>query len=334
MKNFACIAVFFSLSSLFGQGTNSDKVPCYERGKKQASGFGDWECGKLAGVVDCNEKLTYDEGSNTVLAGNVGKPFTGTCETCHMNGLLERRITFVDGKENGNDTTYYDTGCLQVVRNHILGVESGTWTFYYDSTTYVAWEMNYNLGQKHGVQTYFTRQGDTTKLETYSNGVLNGVKKTYYPKSKLEKEVHYVNGIFDGSFKRYNTEGNLLQELNYKEGKKQGEQKYYYEDGTLLSTEHWTMDVKDGEFKTLFYNGTIQTLENYRKGLQEGSFEEYWADGRPKRKAIYKKGVLIEDHLFDEQGNETYSFGAPTISGDEDDAMPTDQKKKGKKKKN
>jgi len=43
--------------------------------------------------------------------------------------------------------------------------------------------------------------------------------------------------------------------------------------------------------------------------------------------------VLIEDHVFDEQGNETYSFGAPTTSGDEDDAMPVDQKKKGKKKK-
>ena len=48
---------------------------------------------------------------------------------------------------------------------------------------------------------------------------------------------------------------------------------------------------------------------------------------------MYKKGGLIEDHVFDEQGNETYSFGAPTSSGDEDDAMPVDQKKKGKKKK-
>jgi antitoxin component YwqK of YwqJK toxin-antitoxin module len=334
MKQLTFLTVFFSMTLLFGQVEGEKKAPCYERGKAQEKGFGDWECGKLAGVVDCNEKLTYDEGSNTVLAGNAGKPFTGTCETCHMNGLLERRITFVNGKENGNDSTFYKSGCLQVVRNHIQGVESGTWTFYYDSTTYVAWEMNYNLGQKHGVQTYFTRQGDTTKLETYSNGILNGVKKTYYPKSKLEKEVHYVNGIFDGAFKRYNTDGKLLQELTYKAGKKDGEQKYYYEDGTLLTTERWTMDVKDGEFKTFFYNGTVQTLENYRKGLQEGSFEEYWPDGRPKRKALYKKGVLIEDHVFDEQGNETYSFGAPTTSGDEDDAMPTDQKKKGKKKKN
>ena len=102
------------------------KKNCYEKNQaNKGKKYADWECGKLAGVVDCNEKLTYDENTKTILSGNMGTPFTGTCETCHMNGLLERRISFVNGKENGIDTTYYKSGCPQVVRNHVLGAVNG-----------------------------------------------------------------------------------------------------------------------------------------------------------------------------------------------------------------
>ncbi|MDP4797728.1 MAG: toxin-antitoxin system YwqK family antitoxin [Crocinitomicaceae bacterium] len=348
MKTFI-FTIFFvsSFSVVMAQIPEVKKKNCYDRAaavNKQR--FASWECGKLAGYIDCNEELDYDEESNTVLKKakdqvnitGAGLPYTGGCETCFPNGLLERRITFVNGKENGVDSTYYKSGCLQVVRNHIQGAESGMWTYLYDSTGNVAWEMNYNLGQKHGRQIYFTKgsegkSGDTTKVEHYSNGVLNGVKKTYFPKSKLEKEVNYVNGLMDGAYKAFNYDGKLIQEFSYKAGKKNGECKFYYNDGTLLSTEHWTMDVKDGEFKTFYYNGLIQTMENYKKGIQEGWFEERWPDDKLKRRALYKKGVLIEEHRYDEQGNENYTFGVETISSTEDDAMPSSKKKKTKKKK-
>lgn len=306
------------------------KKKCYES-ENQGKRFSEWECGKLAGVVDCNEKLTYDEDTKLVLAGNNGSPFTGMCETCHMNGKLERRITFVNGKENGVDTTKYKSGCTQVIRNHIQGVESGQWTFFYDSTEYIAWERNYNLGQLHGKQLYLTREGDTTRLEHYNNGKLHGVKKSYYPKSKIEKEINYVNGLMDGTSKYYNWEGKVVQDLSYKQGKKNGELKYYYDDGTLLSVEHWTMDQKDGEFKTFYYEGNVQVMENYKKGVPEGWFEERWPDDKFKRRALYKKGVIIEEHRFDEHGNENYTFGG-TGSSKEDDAAP-DAKTKDKKKK-
>lgn len=334
MKTAIFILMFMATSgTLLSQITPVVKKNCYDKAKNnKGQRFADWECGKLAGVVDCNEKLTYDEDSKTILSGNMGTPFTGTCETCHMNGLLERRISFVNGKENGIDTTFYKSGCPQVVRNHIAGAESGQWFYFYDSTNRVAWEMNYNLGLKHGKQLYLTKDGDTTRIEHYSNGNLNGVKKSYYPKSKIEKEINYVNGLMDGPFKSYNMDGKLVQELNYKQGKKHGELKYYYNDGTLLSTEHWSMDVKDGEFKTFYYQGFVQSMENYKKGVPEGWFEERWPDDKLKRRALYKKGVVIEEHRYDEQGTENYTFGVETASGKEDDAMPGAKKKKKKKK--
>ncbi len=406
------------------------KKNCYDRSTAQKNKkFVDWECGKIAGVIDCNEKLEYDEGSNTLFSASSGSPFNGTCETCHQNGILEHRITFINGKEDGVDTTYYESGCMMVTRNHISGKENGLWTFYYDSTNRIAWEMNYVNGQKHGKQVFLGPKGDTTLLENYNNGVLHGVKKTYYAKSKIEKEIHYNNGVFSGPFIIYNKEGKMLQSVNYKEGKKDGVCTYYYDDGVLLRTENWSMDARNGEFKTLYYEQNLQSIENYRKNknykevkmnaeifecqtkeiadkvyqmlgekknvkeiteavnnkdglkiasnkaldvantpylkdrklkegvnepylfeqkyyviiskgtqtvmppdVKDGWFEDRFPDQKLKRRAFYKNNVLIEEHIFNDQGKEIKTFGGTSSKGAEDDQVPVDKKKEKKKK--
>ena len=60
-----------------------------------------------------------------------GTPYNGKCETCHNNGLIERTVSFVNGKEDGIDTTTYQTVCIQVIRAHIQGVRNGQWIYYY-----------------------------------------------------------------------------------------------------------------------------------------------------------------------------------------------------------
>jgi antitoxin component YwqK of YwqJK toxin-antitoxin module len=337
VRNFLIVVVLGFISGfIFAQediSVGNKKPKCFEKADAQKNKkFVDWECGKIAGIVDCNEKLEFDEGSNTIFSASSGSPYTGRCETCHQNGILERRITFMNGKEDGADTTYYQTGCLMVMRNHILGIENGKWLFFYDSTNYVAWEMNYLLGQKHGRQLFFSPRGDTTLEENYNNGVLNGVKKTYFRDAKLEKEVHYRKGIIDGPFLVYNKEGKLIQSSNYKEGKKNGVFTYNYDDGTLLRTENWIYDIKSGEFKTFYYQGAIQKIENYKRGLKEGWFEDRDSDQIVRRRALYKKDVMIEEHLFDDEGKEISTFGGAAKKGAEDDAMPADSKKKKTKK--
>lgn len=322
------------------------KDSCYLRygadGKRLKNQYyTEWECGKEVGLIDCNGKLEFDQSTNTVYLSNqdmvnsagANKPFTGKCETCHMNGRRERVVNFVNGKEHGVDTTYYKTGCPQVVRSHIQGVESGQWLYYYDSTQYLAWEMNYMLGQKHGKQIYFKSNGDTTKWENYNNGRLHGVKRSYYPGSKIKREVTYNNGVMEGPFKIYNMEGVIIEELNYKEGKKDEECKYYYDDGKPLKIENWDMGTKNGEFKVFYYQGNILSSKNYKKGVEEGWFIDYYPDSKTKQKILYKKGERIEEHRYDEQGRETFSFGAQPDGGAEDDEMPTTDKKKKRKKK-
>jgi antitoxin component YwqK of YwqJK toxin-antitoxin module len=315
---------------------NSDEK-CYDKAKRVNVRVNGWECGKLLGVVDCNEKLTFDENSGLILAGNDGTPFTGSCETCFTNGLLERRIKFVNGKEDGPDTTYFRSGCRRIIRNHLQGSENGQWLMYYDSLDQLAWEINYLVGEKHGKSIYFTKDGDTTEWENYSHGLLNGVKRTYYPGTILKKEMTYVNGNLEGPFKYYSQDSTLLDDLNFRAGKKHGTLKYFYNDGNLLKVETWEDGVKNGEFKFFFIQGHVQSVENYKKGLREGEFLDYYPDQSLKRRHVYKKDVLIEDHQFNEEGVEVVTVGKPTNSKpQEDDDAPgtvSEKPKKDKKKK-
>ena len=426
---FLCFLALAAISYAQPKFGVEKKDSCYKKATERSKQrFAEWECGKIAGVVDCNEKLELDPGSNTVITAAGKKPFSGTCETCHMNGLLERRVKFVNGKTDGVDSTNYASGCLMVVRSHIQGVENGKWMYFNDSTGIMAWEKNYSMGQFHGPQVTYTRKGDTLKFENYNMGVLQGKKVTYDAKGIRIKQVSYKNGELDGPFLVYNKDGKIIEEINYKEGKKHGVFKYYYDDGTLLRTENWDMDCRNGEFKTLFYDGKVQSIEIYKKSagnvtnyyttetyeckdeatakevkklldggkkkaqvleaigskstvnvfedkrilpdqksyfkgakleggvnkpykldgkyyvvlvlkidaiakneIREGWFEDRFPDGKIKRRALYSKDVLIEEHVFDEQGREIKTFGGNANSGKEDDAMPTETGKKSKK---
>src|SRR5690606_31961867 len=74
-----------------------DSVPCYKKAELRAKNrYAEWECGKIAGIVNCNEKLEMSADGKQVVTSNAKMPFSGICETCHMNGILERRVEFVN----------------------------------------------------------------------------------------------------------------------------------------------------------------------------------------------------------------------------------------------
>lgn len=352
----------FCVSFAFGQ-INSNiggaRKLCFQKALDRLDDrYPEWECDVNGGkIIDCNQSLQVDPESNVVFNQSSGRPFTGDCETCHGNGIREHFVHYENGRLDGTDTSYYSSGCPQVVSTYIQGVENGKWVYYNDTSGLIAWEINYFNGVKHGTSTYFRQkrtgeatakyklngavenwaygiyENDTVKIESFVDGIINGVKKEYYwPGSKLHKLVTYNMGILDGPFIEYNPEGKLLQELNYVKGQKDGEWKYYYDDGSLLRTESWNKDTKDGEFKTFYIQGTIQTIENYRKGVEHGKFMERFPDDKIKREAFYKKGKLIEEHVYDKYGNEIKTVGGES-NNKEDDALPETGKKKKKKEK-
>lgn len=349
---FVLIALSLGVLNVNGQDLNPGgvaKKKCYERYDKKGNlippseyRYSEWQCGKVAGTIDCHNELSFDEGSNTIIRISqdntnlmgVGKPYTGRCESCHMNGVREHSMNFVNGKEEGVDTTWYPSGCIQVIRSFTLGKEHGTWTYFYDSTYQEAWVMNYYNGQKDGVHVYLTKDGDTTKLETYGDNVYNGEVRTYYTNLDtavvLKSIANYKDGILDGKFTVFNPWGVVIQELEFKNGEKNKECKYFYDDGTLLRIENWTMGVKNGSFKSLYKEQQTYLEEIYVKGRKEGTWAQYYSTGIMSHKWVYKKDSLMERYEYDEHGRQT--FPKPNSSESEDDAAPGKKKKKKKKK--
>ena len=125
----------------------------------------------------------------------------------------------------------------------------------------------------------------------------------------------------DGKFKIYNKNGVVIEELQYKLGKKHEECKYFYDDGKPLQTENWNMGMKVGEFKIFYYSGKrfryrrIMTRKVEKRVGSWSITQTAWT----KRKILYEKDVLLEEHRYDEQGRETYSFGEPEGDQMEDD---------------
>lgn len=349
---FSVIIVPVSNSQLIGE--IGDRKPCFANSiERSGARYVDWECGKSDQIVDCNERLESDPGSSVVLSRSSGTPYTGDCETCHPNGIRERVVHFVNGRTEGTDTTYYPSGCAQVVRTHIDGIENSQWTFFNDSSGLEAWQVEFFNGEKHGRSIYYSHymvgtetvklqvgnreidykygvyDRDTLKIEYYYQGKLHGTKIEYFRDGTVHKEVNFKMGNFHGPFLFYDREGNLLQELNYNEGKKHGECKYYYDNAAIMTIENWTDGVQTGVTKTFYVQGHLQQSESFdKKGRRDGWFETRYPDDKVKRLTLYSKGVLIEDHKFDEYGNEIETIGAPLDRQSRDDEIVAPTRKK------
>jgi len=349
------VIIWIPISAIAQSDFNIRDTRCFDKSvERMGARYVDWECGKSDRVVDCNERLESDPGSNLVFSRQSRQPFTGACETCHRNGIKERIVEFKEGRVHGVDSTYYSSGCLQVVRTHIDGVENGVWKFYNDTSGLEAWEIGYYNGEKHGKSIYFrqfktgtakisiqigntsqdheynTYDSDSLRLEYFNMGKLHGVRKEFYPGNRLYRLANYQNGVLHGAFKVYNPDGVLLQELNYFQGKKDGVCKFYFEDGSLLKIETWNKGVEAGEFKTFYIQGHIQKKESYNKrGQRHGEWEQRYPDDKVKLTAIYKRGKLIEEREFDKYGNEIRTVGVEKpVQGDEDDDIEQPVKKR------
>jgi antitoxin component YwqK of YwqJK toxin-antitoxin module len=344
MKTFYLSILILFPGLFFSQGGIVKREACYERGANKAaamqtSRYADFDCGKIEGVLDCSEKLTMDEGTNAIMLGD--KPYTGKCETCHDNGIKARSLTFVNGRENGTDTSFYPSGCKQTIRTQIMGKENGIWTYFADSTEAVLWEINYFAGSKEGKSIYYKYskvdgilREDTSKIEYYKNGILDGVKKVYYPSGKLQRLITYRMGNYEGPFRIFNEEGKIIESLMYKNNIKDGEATYFYDDGKPLRNEIWSKGLKNGTFKTFYYNGTIQVSETYKNGIKEGEWQSFFSDQKMENRKLYKKDVLIEEEEWDKQGKKIKSFGMPeTSKAIEDDEIPDPNKPKADPKK-
>ncbi|MEO9531432.1 MAG: toxin-antitoxin system YwqK family antitoxin [Crocinitomicaceae bacterium] len=274
-------------------------------------------------VPDCANTVYFDQGSEATMHKKSGKPFTGACKVCHMNGNLEMFLTFAGGRPQGVDTVWYDNGNPNLIRSHDtegLGKEDGQWKFYRKDGS-LKWEKNFVMGAMDGETRYYFPDSSLWKVETWKMGSLDGKKQEFWPNNTLKKEIMHKDGEWNGKYITYFESGMVESEQEFKMGKKEGLSRYYYDTGALLYEENHVDGCREGETRRFYLKDERKwTVENYKGNLRHGVFEEYYDNEKNTKKyyAIYKKGVVVEEHFYDEFGDETSApEGSPFATKDE-----------------
>ena len=273
---------------------DAQKAPCYK--KKKICNF--------QFVTNCYEKVAFDSITQRYYSRkNFGVPFDGSCATCHRNGVLEQEMTFIEGRRNGVDTSYYPSGCPYSSQSFLLGNPHGKSTTYFDSTFRIKSEIEHYMGKVHGRYIEFDAAGDTIKYQDFADNLPHGIKKEYFSESKIKKISHYQNGLLHGCQIRYAKNGNKELEISFYEGKKDGKWTYFFDNQKIARSEEWNKGEKEGAFKTFNNMDLLISEQYYKKGEPMGIHKEYYPDGREKHVRVYsKKNILEEEYAFDDYG--------------------------------
>jgi antitoxin component YwqK of YwqJK toxin-antitoxin module len=295
---------------LISTGSVFSQKKCYED-SIDAEGYIVSDCGRKKGVVNFDEKLMIEPGTNVILWDHNKQPFNGECESCFGHNEKTRfRFKVENGNINGNYVSNYESGCIQERGVKVMGKFDGLIEIFYDSTNAVKEIANYVLGKLDGPQLFLRPNGDTISFENYKviskkdqiESILHGVQKLYYSDSKLESEVNYNLGQLDGAYKKYNKEGILINDRIFKNGKENGRCISYYDDGKKMLEENWKEGVKNGAFILYLPNDSIQFKESYKKGIPDGIFEEYYENRQIKSKIEYLKGKITKEEYWNQYG--------------------------------
>lgn len=120
------------------------------------------------------------------------------------------------------------------------------------------------------------------KTDVYNESQME-IQRFYFDTGELECEQEVdSNEILNGFVRYYHKNGNLQTEVFWKDGKQlDGQVDSYDEEGNLVRSVY------------------------IKNGTQNGEFEEYYPNKKIKRKGVYKNGVIVEEILFDNNGNKT-----------------------------
>ena len=270
-------------------------------------------------VKYCHESVAFDEEHNLyLLRKDYATPYNGTCVSCFPSFTIEEKLNFVNGRRQGTDTSFYQSGCLQSIQSYQIGLQDGPTYVFYDSTNRVQYEIWYQAGQLNGPSIQFSRnvRADTLMYKHYKSGKLDGPQRTYLPNGKLRKISNYREGLAEGAQITYNASAQKESELFFKAGKKHGTWTYYFDSGQTARTETWKDGKKNGVFVSYNELGKVLSSEKYAMDLPIGLHQTFYADGKLNYSCSYSnKGEKLEEYVIDQYGVKKQLF--PQTNGSE-----------------
>ncbi len=176
-----------------------------------------FNAGKLTGIVRVFYMTGQLEFEGRIISFLPEEIYQDTCKWFYPDGALWEKINYKNGEICGG-ASYYNSGKIQ--RQYapcVNGKSNGIQKEYYESGKLQS-ELNYSDGKKNGVYKSYYENGKLQYESNYTNDKRNGAFKGYYENGVLKFEIPYTNDLINGVYKEYFENANLKEENTYIDG--------------------------------------------------------------------------------------------------------------------
>ncbi len=130
---------------------------------------------------DSDTGLYYDSQGNL---------YTGIYQEYDDDGLLLRKLQFLNGEFNGENTVFFADGSVKEIQSYKGGLMDGTWITYNHSGVKTA-QAGYRQGKKHGPWLIWNDKGILMFKMHYEEGNRSGTWVKYAENGEVISSVEY-----------------------------------------------------------------------------------------------------------------------------------------------
>lgn len=130
-----------------------------------------------------------------VLDSNTNLPYTGSLEIINNDwgGAVEISTDYINGKKNGEERVYYQSGVLNSLSNYVNGLPEGMIEIFHEDGTLMI-RMYFKNGLKEGKAVRYYPNGQLQQVKFFENELEEGESLIWYEDGRLFKETIYENG--------------------------------------------------------------------------------------------------------------------------------------------
>jgi antitoxin component YwqK of YwqJK toxin-antitoxin module len=150
-----------------------------------------------------------------------------------VNGKLEQKGSYVNGRPNSTWRWYFENGNLLREEVFLRGKEDGFCLELNEKGDTIAFG-EYIDGEREGK--WFFKDGDVSVSGNFKSGKQDSIWNHFYSDRTLYFSGNFIDGLPEGKHKAYFPNGQLKWEGRYIAGKRNGDWRSFFEDGTDLLT--------------------------------------------------------------------------------------------------
>ncbi len=229
---------------------------------------------------------------------------TGAWEWYDNQGRISDKESYVNGKVQGEYTSFYSNGNVKVKCFYKEGSLDGEYKTYNKKGALIEKKI-FSKDKLEGTYLSYHPIGEASKnyVVNYTEGNPKGELEQYHANGKLHKKRNYKDGKINGVEKIYFSNGALNAEYNYVDGLSNGAYTKYYKNGTKSEVGNTSNGYYDGDWKLYHPDGTLMNEFTYNEGELNGVYKEYDIDGKLYYDFVYKNDEFIEYKYYNKSEN-------------------------------